>query len=310
MRDWKVKLALQLGHGSWFLSLNHGMAGMPTIEQLLAPTEKSQEGMAEILSSTQPFEITAATEDDHNISESFDKLPKGSIANVKVTGSLLKYGTWCSYGTEEISDYMIQAANHPNIGGLLFEGDSGGGGVNSVAPLRKGFAAFENLGKPRVSLMDTAYSAMYYAISRSTKIVAVNDISAGFGSIGIMFSYMDMTKYYKELGIERVALYPDESSEKNLAFELAMKGQFDMIRTEELAPLARKFQSDVINDRGSKLKHLDDPKIIKGKTFSAEDSVANGLADIIGDRSYAIDLLLDLIKTSEFTRNSKKQLII
>lgn len=310
MRDWKVKMAMQLGHGSWFLSLNDGMAAMPTIEKMLSPTATDLEGKDEILSERKPFEIQAATEDDHSISDSFDKLPQGSIATVKVSGTMFKYGTWCSYGTEEIADYMIEAAYHKNIGGMLFEGDSGGGGVNSVAPIRKAFNIFKSLGKPTFSLMDLSGSAMYYATSLSDKIAAVNDISASFGSIGIMFSYMDMSKYYENLGVKRVALYPAESSEKNLAFELAMKGEFDMIRTEELAPLARKFQSDVIADRGAKLKYQDDEKIIKGKMYGAKEAVDNGLIDMIATREQSIDLLLDMIKASEFTRNSKKQLII
>lgn len=305
MRDWKFQLALQLAHGSWFLNLDHGMAGLPTIEKMLAPTGTIDEGKDQILSESKPLKLFAATADDYSISDSFDQLPAGSIATMKVSGSLFKYGTWCSYGTEEIMESMIEAANHKNIGALLFEGDSGGGGVNSVDPIRKGFAAFENLGKPTLALMDASFSAMYYGTARANHIMASNDISAGFGSIGIMYSYMDMTEYYKKLGIERVALYPEESSEKNLAFELAMDKKFDMIKTEELAPLARKFQSTMVADRGAKLKHLDDPKILKGKTYSAEDSVANGLADSIGDRAKAIETLQDLMVIQKF-KNSKK----
>lgn len=303
MRDWKFLLTSQLVRGQWFMNPNHAYSGMADVVNLLHPTQDFKSITSEILAQNKPFELLAATNDDNGISGSFDQLPKGSIAIMKVTGTLLKYGTFCSYGTEDIGEQMEYAANHKNIAALLFVGDSGGGGVNSVAPLRAGFDAFKKMGKPTLSLMDTAFSAMYYAISGSDYIMASNDISAGFGSIGVMLSYMDMTGYMKNLGIEQVSLYPDESSEKNLAFELAMKGEYDMIRNEELAPLARKFQQTVIQDRGEKLLHLDDPRIIKGKTYSADEAIANGLADGKGDRNAAIEKLFDLIEVNKFLKS-------
>lgn len=303
MRDWKFLLTSQLVRGQWFMNPQHAYSGMPDVVNLLNPNQDFSSITSETLAKNKPFELLAATGDDNGITGGFDQLPKGSIAIMKVTGTLLKYGTWCSYGTEDIGEQMEYAANHKNIAGLLFIGDSGGGGVNAVAPLRAGFEAFKKLDKPTLSLMDTAFSAMYYGISASDYIMAVNDISSGFGSIGVMLSYLNMTEYMKNLGIEQVSLYPDESSEKNQAFELAMKGEFDMIRNEELAPLARQFQQTVIQDRGEKLKHMDDPKIIKGKTYGADEAIANGLADGKGDKNAALEMLFELIEVKKFIKS-------
>jgi protease-4 len=304
MHNWKFLLTSQLARGHWFMNPHYAQAGMADVANLLNPNHNHDTIASGILSESKPFEFLASTHDDNNVSDGFDSLPEGSIAIVKVTGTLLKYGTYCSYGTEEIGEHMLYAAGHKNIAGMLFVGDSGGGGVNSVSPMRNGVAAFKNLGKPVLSLMDTAYSAMYYAISESDHIMAANDISSGFGSIGVMLSYLDMTKYMENLGIEQISLYPDESSEKNLAFEKAMKKEYDMIRNEELSPMAIRFQNTVIADRGIKLKHLDDPKIIKGKTYSADEAIDNGLADSKGDRNKALDKLRDLIEVNNFLNSN------
>lgn len=303
MRNWKFLLTSQISRGYWFLNPAHAMAAASDLQALFGPSQDLSKLTVDLDEARGPLPILAQSMNEGEGS-SFDEMPVGSIAVFKLGGTLLKYGTLCSYGTEEIGNMMIEAAKHPNIAGCLLEVDSGGGAVNSVAPIREGRAKFRQMGKPFLGLADVACSAAYYVISDADYIMASNNISATFGSIGVMYSWVDVNPVYRKMGVVIKNLYAPESSEKNKAFELALQGKFEMIENEELSPLARGFQGTVTADRGSKLKASEDPKILKGKTYSAELSVSNGLIDGIGNRQKAVEMLFDMIEVQKFY-NSK-----
>lgn len=299
MRNWKFLLTSQIARGYWFLNPDHAMAAAEDLQMLFNPNQDLSKVAVDLLDARGAYPFLASSMDEGEGS-SYDEMPEGSIAIFKVSGTMLKYGTLCSYGTEEIGQAMIQAANHPNISGALFEVDSGGGGVNAVAPLRYGRELFRQNGKPFVALADIACSAAYYAISDADYIMASNSISATFGSIGVMMGWMDAKGYYEKNGIIIKNIYAPESSEKNKSFELAMEGKFEAIQNEELSPLAQAFQKAVTADRGSKLLSAEDTRILKGKTYSAENSLANGLIDGIGNRKLAVDMLFEKIEIQKF----------
>lgn len=306
MRNWKFLLTSQLLRGNWFLHVDHAMAGLADVEQLLYPGA-GLETVTQDLSERNPYQLNYFTESSSGLlladtSESsgsaFDSLPKGSVAVFSVTGTLLKYGTWCSYGTEEIAAFMIEAANHPNVSGAFIIADSGGGAVNAVAPFRYAIETFKANKKPVLAHIDGAYSAMYYAIASADEIVAANNISAGAGSIGVMMSWVDMKGKIEKEGGKFHTIYAPESSEKNKAMELALEGKYDLIKTEMLSPLAVQFQNDVKADRGIKLK--DDGKVLKGKTYFAQQAIEVGLIDSIGNQQQAIESLNQRIAINKF----------
>jgi len=303
MRDWKFLLTSQLVKGQWLLSPDYALAAGMRIGQLLEKGQGINNENYSILSDTKPLASIFADQDGNDSVNNYDSMPEGSIAVFYISGTLLKYGTWCSYGTEEIATEMRRAANHKNVAGALLVLDSGGGAVNAVAPIEDAISLFQQLGKPVLAHADSAYSAAYWLASKCNHIMASNEISSGFGSIGVMMSFMDVRPYYEEMGIKFHTIYAPESEEKNLPFEEALKGKYELIKTESLSPLARAFQEAVKTNRGSKLK-LDDEKILKGKTYGAKESVANGLADSIGNFDAAIKMLFNLIEVNKFLKSN------
>ena len=223
-----------------------------------------------------------------NSGSSFDKAPSGSTAIIPLKGTMLKYGTLCTYGTEEIAAAMLDAASHKNISSIVLDVDSGGGAVDSVAPMveaiRKAKAEY---GKPVVANCDTCASAAYWSASACDKIVASNNISAAFGSIGVMMSFHDMQPYYEKMGIKFHTIFAPESDYKNRPFLLALEGKNDEIKAEMLSPLAVKFQNAVKSNRPN-LK-AETPGILNGRMFYAEDALENGLIDKIGSMEVAIE---------------------
>ena len=219
--------------------------------------------------------------------ESFDKAPQGSVAVVPLRGDMLKEGTMCSYGTEEIAAVIREAADAKNVVGTRLDIDSGGGAVDAIAPMLDAIAYSRQKGKPVVASCDLCASAAYYVACHCDEVVADNQISAEFGSIGVMMQFPDYAKYYEQKGIKIHTIYSDLSDWKNAPFEAARKGDYKSIRQETLNPLARQFQ-EAVKSRRPGLK-LDVEGIVSGRMFFARDALQVGLIDRVGTAAVATD---------------------
>jgi protease IV len=233
---------------------------------------------------------------DRGSSNSFDQAPAGTVAIIPLKGSMLKYGTLCSYGTQEIASVMQQAFASKKIAAIVMDIDSGGGSVNSIPPLNN-LLASKN--KPVVALADIAASAAYFVAANCDHIIADNSLSAGFGSIGVVTSFADMQPYWELKGIKFHTIYAPESKDKNLAFEKALKGDYELLQNEILSPLAKQFQNHVKTSRGAKLK-ADTPGALTGKMFFAEDALKTGLIDSIGNMQKAVEKAMELAEIRKF----------
>ena len=89
------------------------------------------------------------------------------------------------------------------------------------------------------------------------------------------------------------AIYSKESADKNLPFHKALEGDYDLIREEQLDPMARSFQAAIRENRRGKLK-ADTPGILTGKTFFGAEAKSIGLIDEVGDNMRAVEFALNL----------------
>jgi len=217
----------------------------------------------------------------------YSDAPEGSVAVITLKGDMLKDGTMCSYGTEEIAAAMREAASSPKIIGIRLDMDSGGGAVDAIPPMLDAISFSQSQKKPVVACCDLCASACYYVACHCNKIIADNDISAEFGSIGVMMQFPDYAKYYEKQGIKVHTIYSDLSTHKNAPFEAALKGEYKSIKEEMLNPLAREFQQAVKSHR----PNLDDKVdgILNGRMFFAKDALKYGLIDAIGNRDAATE---------------------
>jgi len=231
-------------------------------------------------------------------SNSFDDAPAGAVAIIPLKGSMLKYGTLCSYGTKEIAEVISQAFASKNISAIVLDMDTGGGSVNSIPPLTH---VLSGRNKPVVALADVAASAGYFVAANCDYIMADNTLSSGFGSIGVVTSFVDMQPYWEMQGVKFHSIYAPESKDKNLAFEKALKGDYDLIKSEILSPLAIQFQNHVKTTRGAKLK-TETPGILSGKMFFADDALNAGLIDGIGGIEKAVQKAQELAEVMKFMK--------
>lgn len=268
--------------GKWFIRLQDVEASGLILQQVLdGSNSKTAEGK---LSDREPLKLQMTQMASSNKQSEF---PENAVAIIPLHGTMMKYGTYCAYGTVEIADLIREAADNPKVAGILLDVDSGGGAVDAIAPIIDALEYNRSMGKTSVAHCDLAASAAYYAALGCDEIVANNTISAEFGSIGVMMSFPDYAKYYENAGIKVHTIYSNLSDYKNAPFEAAKKGEYDKIKAEELDPLARKFQDAVKSKRGDKLK-LDTEGILSGRMFYGNDALACGLIDSIGNRDFAV----------------------
>lgn len=274
-----------IARGKWFIAFREADVHLPFVQKLF--TRGIDEGPGETLSDRQPmmaYYIPRGTSAARK-SATYSDAPEGSVAVIQLCGTMLKYGTYCSYGTTEVANQMIEAADAENIDAIILAIDSGGGAVDAIAPLVDAISYCHNKGKAVVAHCDLCASAAYYVACYCDSIVADNDISSEFGSIGVMMQFADYAKYYADHGIKVHTIYSSLSDYKNAPFEAAMKGEYKMIIDEELDPLAREFQAAVKSNRKTL---VDTEGLLRGRMFYARDAAAFGLIDDIGSLDFAV----------------------
>lgn len=277
----------------FFIDLRQVDALSVLLEKYL--TKDLQNFTSKILSQTEPLKISYRSAEYSGISgrtggagqPGGDDGKKNLVAVIPLRGTMIKYGTMCSYGADEIAAAIDEAAANKKVIGIVLDIDSGGGAVDAVAPLVDAIRRTKAMGKPVVASCDLCASAAYWTACECNEIMADNNISSEFGSIGVMMSFPDYAKYYEKEGIKVHTIYSNLSTYKNAPFEAAKKGEYDSIKAEELDPLARKFQANVRVKRAGKLNE-DIEGILSGKVFYAEDALKYGLIDSIGNLDRAI----------------------
>jgi len=227
-------------------------------------------------------------------------IAENSVAIIENIGPMIKYGNYWCWGADEIVALLAQADAHPNVIGTVLVQDTPGGGVNAIAPY---IDFIKTKRKPLVTLAEMAASAGYYVASACDAIIAENNISSMFGSIGTMMSYTDYQKWDEKNGIKEIEIYADQSTHKNKAWRDLQEGNDKTIKEELLNPLAQNFMDAVEKNRGSKLnKNVEG--ILNGRMFFAETALKHGLIDSIGNLNAAIAKVRFLAEANNFMNSN------
>lgn len=231
--------------------------------------------------------------------EGIVNIPSGSTAIINMIGPIITYGDYCTYGADEIVSKLKSLNDNPNIKAILIYMDGPGGAVSAISPFMD-FGAKRDKKKPLGVVFEQMCSAhLYIAYGLQPDFVwASNNISAHAGSLGVMLSYINDKKYLEQLGLEKVTIIPDESSDKNKPLLLALEGKYELIKKEMLSPLAIRFQNDMIR-LNSKIKN-DEPGVMTGKVFYADECVKYGLCDKIGTIDEALEYIEVLTELTQY----------
>ena len=225
-----------------------------------------------------------------------NEIPMGSIAVINCVGPIMKNWSWWFVGADEIVAQLDFANSLENVAGIVLRIDGPGGAVSAISPFID-FAKRKQ--KPLVALCDASLSLHRWIPDAVADFqMAENDISARFGSVGVVSTWTDLSKYYENMGVVMEEVYPKESKHKNEVWRLYKddpEAAKKMLADEHLSPMAIKFQNAV---RAAHPNILEEEGVLTGRTFSADDAVRIGMINAIGDLSQAMQMAQSLSEMS------------
>jgi len=225
-------------------------------------------------------------------------IQQNAVALINIHHPIFKYDQACGpKGSQTIMQKMTEFEANPNIKGVVLNFNSGGGQASGNAEF---FEFIKNYTKPVISFTkDILGSAAYYMAAASDYIFAHKHADF-IGSIGTMYSKLDMQTALEKAGVKLVEEYSDLSPEKNKLSRTLKEGDTSVLIKEYLNPMASAFHADVKSIR----KNITE-KALKGDVFNPEDSLKEGLIDQIGTLQNAIDKVFELSKNENTNIMSK-----
>jgi ClpP class serine protease len=215
-----------------------------------------------------------------------------NITKIYIEGAITKDSVECQgFGTKQLAEQFIAAEESSD--GILLVIDSPGGQVSGTDTFAKIIA---NSKVPVLAFVDdgTMASAAYWLGSQAAEIWSSNPHNT-VGSIGVMATFADMTRYWESIGVKIHEIYSTLSPQKNADFAEALRGNYEPLQKNMLDKIALDFHAAVKQGRGKKIN----PDALKGASYSADVALEMGLIDKIGSEQEAITRLAQLIEAGK-----------
>lgn len=200
---------------------------------------------------------------------------------------------------ENIKAGLKNAFKHRNTAGVILRINSPGG-----SPVQAG-AINDEIYRLRAQYPDIPFYAVvedicasggYYIAVAADKIYV--DKASVVGSIGVIMNGFGFTGTLEKLGVERRLLAAGENKGFLDPFSPSSPEQRQHA-TNMLAEIHQQFINVVKKGRGERLQ--DDPQIFSGIVWTGEQSIALGLADVLGDVDYVAREIIRAERIVDFT---------
>lgn len=277
------------------------IAGMISLQGMAMNRVQASEGEAPPLAmlhfadgSSRPFNPEAATVTDANFDQ--QQLSVGVIRLIGVVWSRIPrwYEEYGYVDPFRFADNVRKLAADPSVHSIVIEAQSPGGTVagTEVAALAVMDAA---KAKPVIFVVnDMACSAAIWIGSQATEIVLSGDSSL-VGSIGVIMTHYDYTKFADEMGLKVTYLRSAERKALGQMFE-TMTDEIKADWKEELKLLHGKFVKAI--QIGRKLSRAEASDLATGETWYGQDAISKRLADRIATLNSVINAQLKAIQTA------------
>lgn len=287
MKGSKFQLVSQLVRGHWLIEQGFALEMLPMVARLLngepvsfydTPEEENQE-----ISSC--YYLAREGSGRMVRMDYEDDLPENSIAVFQQRGVVMKEDYCGMAGTASIRMQFMAAMDNPKVGSAIFITDSPGGAVNGTPELAD---TLYNAKKPVVGFADgLSASAAYYILSGCNEIYA-SHASATIGSIGVLITLRDYTKYLDDLGIKDLTFVASTSPNKTAMYDEALKGNPEKIikyldgNDAIFMDAVRRTRTEVSDET------------MDGSVYLAEEAVDRDLIDGIETMERTIERALEL----------------
>jgi signal peptide peptidase SppA len=209
------------------------------------------------------------------------RAPGSLIAVVPLSGIVTRHGYqgWFSSapGTLEIGRYLKALDNDESIGAIVMSIDSPGGQVTGTPELSQILYDIRKAGRTKtVAVVDALMaSAASYIGTAAEKVFCIG--SGDCGSIGVVSSYSDYSKYLEKIGIQTEYF---RIPAKKARFTGSEPLDEDMRKTiaDGIEKCYEEFVRDMARNRNVSESHVKE-KFGQGEMLSAKASVEAGLID-------------------------------
>ncbi len=200
----------------------------------------------------------------------------GQVVVVPIMGVMSRYGGLCSWGSESISNWILEANRDENVSAIVLEINSPGGQVDGTQLLGETIRQSQ---KPVVAwVAGMAASAAYWVASQAREIVMESETTSEVGSIGVLAVHLDASQYYEKEGLKVQIIRADGSEDKALFNDLEPLGEVAMAEAKAGLNLVR--QTFIKTVKAGRPTIAED--VFSGKMFSGRDALKKGMADRIG----------------------------
>lgn len=221
----------------------------------------------------------------------------GNVMVIGIDGVMTRSGDFCSYGTEQLSEWVTQANADPSVDAILLKINSGGGDVDGTEQLARKVAGSK---KPILAYVaGTAASAAYWVASQAAEIMMESATTANVGSIGVLGYHVNAKKAIEAQGYEVAIIRADGSEDK------ALWNSIEPLTAELVADA--KTQMNVIRETfvaAVQEKRSVHERVFTGKMYNGKQAIKEGLADRVGDFEMALSRAMVLAKKKQMSVNN------
>jgi protease-4 len=200
--------------------------------------------------------------------DSLSELNEPFVNVMPIDGPITRNGGACSYGSMEIRDWMMEAANNPSCQGHVLNINTPGGSAWAKNDFQQGIEYAHSKGQRVIAFIDgLCASAGMYLASLCDEVYVMNPKDQ-LGCVGVMAAFFTMKNGDKDLSTGETyrEYYDPESVDKNKEMRDIAEDEDATLLIEELKTLGEEFRADMkAAFPNAKDEHL------KGKIFDAKD---------------------------------------
>lgn len=227
----------------------------------------------------------------------------GAVAVIPIFGVIVQRASMLAQssgamGTEQISQAFQQAIADPNVGAIVLQIDSPGGGVYGVPELAD--EIFKARGsKPIVAVADSEAASAAYWIASAADEISVTP-SGMVGSIGVWTAHQDMSAMYEAFGVKVSLISAGKYKTEGNPFEPLTDEARAAIQAE-VDDYYALFTKAVARGRGVGVEAVR-AGFGEGRMVTAQKAVKAGLAD----RVETLDQVVSRLSGGRSARNGQR----
>ena len=200
--------------------------------------------------------------------DSLSELNEPFVNVMPIDGPITRNGGACSYGSMEIRDWMMEAANNPACQGHVLNINTPGGSAWAKNDFQQGIDYAHARGQRVIAFIDgLCASAGMYLASLCDEVYVMNPKDQ-LGCVGVMAAFFTMKNGDKDLSTGETyrEYYDPESVDKNKEMRDIAEDEDATLLIEELKTLGEEFRADM----KAAFPNANDEHL-KGKIFDAKD---------------------------------------